>query len=276
MPKSKDVEELAENKLGLNGTLWLQKAESTFLGKEQITLLEKIEHTGSINQAAKDVGISYKTAWHLVNMMNNLAEKPLVERLIGGKGGGGTNLTAEGKRVIAEFRIIEEEHQKFLSNLELRLKQPEKLYQFLKRISMKISARNVFNGTISSIKPGSVNAEITLTLSGGAKITSIITNGAVENLGLKEGMNAYGIIKASAVIIGTDLHDSKISARNIMCGTISKVIEGAVNSEVDVEIDGNNVISAIITRESCNKLGLKEGGHACAVFKASSVILGVN
>jgi len=141
---------------------------------------------------------------------------------------------------------------------------------------MKASARNIFAGTVSKITKGAVNAEVTLTLKGGAPLTATVTNGAVENLGLKEGLAAFAIIKASSVIIGTDLHDAKVSARNIFCGTISKIVEGPVNTEVDVEIGGGNVVSSVITHGSAENLGLKTGGHACALFKASSVILGVS
>ena len=77
-------------------------------------------------------------------------------------------------------------------------------------------------------------------------------------------------------MIGTDLHDAKISARNIMYGTVTKIIEGPVSTEVDVEIGGGNTISAVITHESSGTLGLKVGSHACTLFKASSVILGVS
>lgn len=77
-------------------------------------------------------------------------------------------------------------------------------------------------------------------------------------------------------IVGTDLHDARISARNLFCGTVAKLVPGAVNAEVDIEIGGGNMISAIITRESAARLGLTEGGHACALFKASSVIIGVD
>lgn len=264
-----------KDEIGLDGSIWFQKAENKFLGGDRIALLEKIDELGSINSAAKAIGISYKTAWHLVNMMNNLSEKPLVDRVAGGKGGGGTVLTKEGRKVIEQFRVVQEEHRKFLQNLEERLGDSN-LYQFLKRISMKISARNVFSGTIEKITRGAVNAEVTLLISGETRITSIITNGAVDNLSLKEGMNAFAIIKSSSIIIAQELHDAKLSARNVMPGTISKLIEGPVSTEVDVEIGGGNVISAIITHGSSEKLSLKEGDHACALFKASSVILGVN
>ncbi len=262
--------------IGLEGSIWFQKAENRFLGGDRIALLEKIDELGSISSAAKAAGISYKTAWHLVNMMNNLSEKALVERMTGGKGGGGTVLTREGKKIIEQFRVVQEEHRKFLQNLEGRLGDARHLYQFLKKISMKISARNVFSGTVEKVTKGAVNAEVILLLKGESRITSIITIGAVDNLGLKEGVNAYAIIKASSIIIAQELHDAKLSARNILPGRITKLIEGPVSTEVDLEIAEGNVISAIITHGSSEKLALKEGDTACALFKASSVIIGVN
>ena len=89
---------------------------------------------------------------------------------------------------------------------------------------MKVSARNVFAGTV--------------------------TNGTGDNFGLKFGKEAFAIIKASSIILGTDLHDAKVSARNIMCGTIAKVIDGPVSTEVDIEIGGGNTVSAVITHNS--------------------------
>lgn len=264
------------DKLGLDGNLWLNRTDNKFLGADRINLLELINEHGSITKAAKAAGISYKTAWDTVNMINNLAEKPLVDRLTGGKGGGGTSLTAEGRRVITQFKTIQEEHRKFLSNLESRLGDTDSLYQFLRRISMKVSARNTFAGSVTAITRGAVNAEVTLTLKGGIPLVATVTNGAIDNLALKVGAEAYAIIKASSIIIGTDLHDARVSARNIFCGTITKVIEGPVNTEVDVEIGGGNTVSAVITHDSAIRLELKPGGHACALFKASSVIIGVN
>lgn len=141
---------------------------------------------------------------------------------------------------------------------------------------MKVSARNVFSGKVAEIKKGAVNAEVLLNLKGGIQVAAIVTNGSIDNLELAVGKDAYAIIKASSIIIGADLHDAKLSARNIMCGTIVKLVEGPVNTEVDVEIGAGNTVSAVITHESSQKLGLREGGHACTIFKASSVILGVS
>lgn len=262
--------------LGLSGNLWFNQAEHKFLGGDRIDLLCKIDELGTITKAAKAVGVSYKTAWETVNTINNLAEKPLVDRIAGGKGGGGTSLTPAGKKVIREFQTIQEELHKFLGNLEQKLGDTEGLFQFLKRISMKVSARNTFAGTVTNITKGAVNAEVTLALKGGVPLVAVVTNGAIDNLALKLGVEAYAIVKASSVLIGTDLHDAKVSARNIFCGTVAKIVQGPVNTEVDVEIGGGNVVSAVITQGSAAKLELKIGGHACTLFKASSVILGVS
>ncbi len=138
---------------------------------------------------------------------------------------------------------------------------------------MKISARNVFAGTVSKVKKGVVNSEVDLTLKGGEKLAAVITNESVDALGLKEGKAAYAIIKANWVIIGKELHKVKMSARNILCGTVTGLHQGAVNTEVELKLAGGSALVAIITNESTRALELKEGEHACAAFKASSVII---
>ena len=69
---------------------------------------------------------------------------------------------------------------------------------------MKISARNILQGTVKSVEHGAVNSEVTIQLPGGLEIVSIVTKDSAERLGLAAGMKAYAIIKASEVIIATD------------------------------------------------------------------------
>ena len=69
---------------------------------------------------------------------------------------------------------------------------------------MKISARNILKGKVLKVKKGAVNSEVTIQLPGGDQVISIITNTSVKSLGLKTGMNAYAIIKASNVMVGVD------------------------------------------------------------------------
>jgi molybdate transport system regulatory protein len=73
---------------------------------------------------------------------------------------------------------------------------------------MKLSARNTLPGTIRKIDMGAVNAEVTIEVAPGITIVSVITMDAVTNLGLKEGRNAYAVIKASSVMVGAR-HDAR-------------------------------------------------------------------
>jgi len=69
---------------------------------------------------------------------------------------------------------------------------------------MKLSARNVLKGTVVKIVPGSINSEVTLKIAEGIEVVSIVSKDSVASLGLKPGSQAYAIIKASTVILGTD------------------------------------------------------------------------
>lgn len=69
---------------------------------------------------------------------------------------------------------------------------------------MKISARNVLQGTVKKLVPGAVNSEVVVGLPGGLEIVSVITRASAKNLGLKKGKKVYAIVKASNVMLGVD------------------------------------------------------------------------
>ena len=140
---------------------------------------------------------------------------------------------------------------------------------------MKISARNVLPGTVTGITKGAVNAEVALSLRGGEIVIAVITNASVDRLALQSGIEAYAIIKASDVMIGKGLENARLSARNVLAGTVAELHEGAVNSEVGVQLPGGTVLIASITKESVQALGLKRGDAVSAVVKASHVMVGV-
>ena len=246
------------------------------VGGNRIDLLEAIDRCGSISGAARAVGISYKTAWDAVDAMNNAAEKPLVLRAVGGVGGGGTMLTEEGKETVLLYRVLQGEHQRFIERLEGRLGDVGRLYSLLRRVAMRISARNVFLGKVKEVRKGAVSTEVTIEMKGGETLCSVITNESAKVMGLAPGMEAYAFFKASSVIVGKDLHNAKVSARNVLCGKVSRVVHGPVNAEVTVDLPGGTVLTAIVTEGSANRLLLANGDHVCALVKASSVILGID
>ncbi len=243
-------------------------------GKGRIELLEEIAATGSIAAAAKALGLSYKAAWEAVEAMNNLSRTPLVERAAGGRHGGGTALTARGREAVAAFRRMEEIYGRFLAALKGR----EDFAHFLQslwRLNMHTSARNEFLGRVAAVKKGAVNDEVTLDIGAGIELVAIITHESTVNLGLKAGVEAYALIKAPWVILTAADSPLKTSARNKLCGVVSRCREGAVNGEVVIDLGGGKSLAAIVTNESIKSLGLKPGVPACALVKASHIILAV-
>jgi len=140
---------------------------------------------------------------------------------------------------------------------------------------MKISARNVLAGTVKSVTKGAVNAEVSLALVGGETVVAIITNHSIDSLGLREGGDAYAIIKASEVMVGKGVENAKLSARNVLAGEVARLEPGAVNSEVEIRLSGGTAVVASITKASANALDLKQGDKLSAIIKASNVLVGV-
>ncbi len=97
------------------GRLWIFGKDDKLMGPGRIELLEKIQETGSINQAAKLMQMSYKKAWELVNSMNNQTIKPLVITKTGGKEGGGATITDEAKCLITLFKTAQQCFDEYLA-----------------------------------------------------------------------------------------------------------------------------------------------------------------
>ena len=87
----------------VDGNVWIRKDDRGFIGKGRVELLQNIQIYGSISKAAKKMKMSYKAAWDSVDIMNKLSNKPLVTKVTGGKGGGGTVITAYAKELIRAY-----------------------------------------------------------------------------------------------------------------------------------------------------------------------------
>src|SRR5262245_34622336 len=77
------------------------------VGPGKIALLDAIERTGSITAAAKDLDMSYRRAWLLLDELNRSLRNPAVDKAKGGEHGGGSSLTDAGRRLVALYRRIE-------------------------------------------------------------------------------------------------------------------------------------------------------------------------
>lgn len=264
---------VANTEFGLQGQIWVTAGEQSMGGHGRIRLLSKVAELGSISQAAKSMKMSYKAAWDAVNHMNNLAGEPLLNRTIGGKGGGSTTLTERGQQLISNFERIERVHQRFLQELSQDTGNIIDDLFVLQRLSMKTSARNQFFGKVKSIQVGVINDAVEIAIAGGQTVVATVTRESTQELGLKEDSEVFALIKASSIILVSEADDVRFSARNQFAGTVARVQTGAVNSEVVVTV-GDSTLAVIITNDSAERLQLKEGSAVTAIFKASSVIVG--
>ncbi|MGY6214827.1 TOBE domain-containing protein [Methylolobus aquaticus] len=246
-----------------------------YLNARLFGLLEAIDRIGSINRAARDVGLSYKGAWEMIERANNLSPRLLIETATGGREGGGTKLTATGRKLLDLFTKLQEEHRLFLERLNHDVADDAELLIWLRRLFMKASARNQWFGTVTDVDVGAVNAEVHLQLKGGTQLVAAVTKESVGSLGLAKGKEVLALVKAPLVMIVADLEGYRLSARNQLAGTITHLEKGAVNAEVVIGLPGGDSVAATITNQSVESLGLATGMPATAVFKAGAIILGV-
>ncbi|WP_136481305.1 winged helix-turn-helix domain-containing protein [Cognatitamlana onchidii] len=90
----------------IKSRIWIESENNVLLGEGRVHLLKAIHETGSLSKAAKSLNISYKKAWQLLDSVNKSAKKPVTINSIGGKGGGGAELTEYGQSLIQAFNEI--------------------------------------------------------------------------------------------------------------------------------------------------------------------------
>lgn len=138
---------------------------------------------------------------------------------------------------------------------------------------MQISARNVFNGKITKLISGPVNAELEITTNSGERLVSVTSMSSVSSLGLSLGENVRALVKAPWVILANSDDELRISARNQLRGTVTRLKKGTVSSEVTVTLTKGTPVHAVITNESLLDLGLTTGSDVIVLIKAGHLIL---
>jgi molybdate transport system regulatory protein len=244
------------------------------LDSRMIGLLRAIDQNGSINQAAKQMGLSYKGAWQMIERANNLAPKVLITTATGGSKGGGTCLTAAGQSLLQLFTRLEQQHRQFLQQLNQSLADDSDVQMLLKRQVIKTTATNQLFGTITAIQTGAVNAEVLVELKGGEQIVASPALTEFKLLELSIGSDVLLLINDPEIIVITDPDNYPLSARNCLRGTVIRVQHDGVDSEVVIQLPSGDSLIATITQASAELLGLKPGIPAHAVFKSNAVILG--
>ncbi|NWL75798.1 molybdenum-dependent transcriptional regulator [Pseudomonas taiwanensis] len=236
---------------------------------QRLALLEQIAVQGSITRAAKAAGLSYKAAWDAIDELNNLAERPLVERSVGGKGGGGARLSAEGERLLALYKRLESLQARLLESAE-----SERDLELLGRLMLRTSARNQLSGRVLDIESRGRNDLVRVELPGGIRLSAQITHDSTEKLELAPGRSVVALIKAGWLRLQT-ISEQADETLNQLQGRIEEIFDADDGpSEVRIALASGQTLCALVEPERLAALGLKAGHAVRAQFAAGQVLLG--
>lgn len=260
-------------RLDLDGALWLRVGGANLGGPGRIALLRAVAEHGSITQAARAFGMSYKAAWDAIDTMNTRAGQPLVERAAGGRGGGSTRLTPHGQRLVARYGELEAVHRRFLQGLEAAAADLDRPLSLLQVLNMQTSARNQWPGEVMAVRAGAVNDELELALAGGERLKVLLTRGSRETLGLALHQPVLALIKAQAILLATGLDGQRLSTPNRWPARVQAVQPGAVQAEVQLQTSGDLAVVAMVDLDAVRSLGLAPGQAAEVLIPAHDVVL---
>ena len=171
-------------------SLVLKDRSGAIIDNVDALLLHNIAERNSISAAAKASGISYRNAWDRLNSIQSKLGRNIIVARVGGAEGGGARLAPEGQALIAEYRRLNNYLFSALGDKD-----------FWQHVGYRLSARNRLRARIVEVMKGPITSEIKMSLGDAGRLTSIISNEAVEELQLKEGDIVDAIIKATEVII---------------------------------------------------------------------------
>ncbi|MBK3505411.1 TOBE domain-containing protein [Pseudomonas sp. MF6747] len=236
---------------------------------QRIALLAHIAEQGSITRAAKSAGLSYKAAWDAIDELNNLAQKPLVERSVGGKGGGGAKLTAEGERVLRLYQRLQVLQAQLLGSDE-----DASDFNLLGRLMLRTSARNQLHGQVIAIESHGRNDMIRLQLSGALSLSAQITHDSTLRLELETGVEVVALIKAGWLEL-LALGQVATPGHNCMSGVIETILDADDGpSEVRITLPNGQVLCALAQPAALKALKAAEGQPIQVQFSPSNVLLG--
>ncbi|MFP8780668.1 TOBE domain-containing protein [Hydrogenophaga sp. RWCD_12] len=233
---------------------------------KRLEVLRRVAETGSISQAARDAGISYKAAWQAIDTLSNLSGQSLVERTVGGAGGGGAVITPQGMQLLSLADELARAREAVLS----RFAGGSSLSFGL---GLRTSMRNQLPCHVESVEPlgqDDPTVLVRLRTPGQSLLTSSVTRESVDLLGLRAGLEVLVLCKATAVRIGrgdiAESHD-----QSVLPGRIERLARGQGRDEVVLSLDGGGQWVGF----AAHPFAARKGQRAWAAMDVSSLVVGL-
>jgi molybdate transport system regulatory protein len=253
----------APSGLDLAGVLGRESSDKRF------DILRRIGEGGSISEAARRAGVSYKAAWQAIETLGNLAGTPMVEKAVGGSGGGGTLLTPAGRRVLEAAALLDQARAQVLAVLEPASAKTH-AGPGLAALALRTSMRNQFPCEVHSLASAGGRVRVGLALGAGTLLFARITRESAQLLELARGRQVLALCKATAVHVAA--HIVAAEGRNTLAGEVQRASRALSGGEVALRLAGG--ISLVGFAEAGH--GLRVGQPALASVEESGVVIAVS
>lgn len=235
---------------------------------KRIDILRRVGMAGSISEAARGAGVSYKAAWQALETLANLAGAPLLEKAVGGSGGGGALLTPAGERVLQAAEVLARARQQALEQL-VAAQGPAAVGAGPGRAAqaLRTSMRNQFPCTVGALEPQHGQVRVQLLLPGGDAIHSRITRESAQLLGLAPDLPVLGLCKATAVRVAASVATSP--SCNVLQGVVTRASRAKAGGEASLRLSSGVQLVGFASAGH----GLRPGKAAMAAVEEVGVVI---
>ncbi|MBU6369194.1 MAG: TOBE domain-containing protein [Limnohabitans sp.] len=246
-------------------TLRVSQALGHAITDKRLQILRSLSTAGSISQAARDAGVSYKAAWQAIDTLSNLSGVALVEKAVGGAGGGGARLTPAGHQLLDAAQRLGSVRKQLMADIQQPTSQHAAMPKATLALSFRTSMRNQFLAQVTQLRVSGGLAWVTVHLPDGTPMIAKITRESAQLLDLQAGVEVMVWCKATAVSV-TNQAPITPSA-NVLCGKVKRKSRSEP-AEISVQIGAHLNLIGFAAHA-----GIKTGDTAYALFEDSSVVL---
>jgi molybdate transport system regulatory protein len=235
---------------------------------KRVEVLRSLDQAGSISEAARVNGISYKAAWQAIETLSNLAGVALVEKAVGGSGGGGARLSSAGIQVLKAADLLHAARKQAIASIRQGTNDQPLNLAGIAAVNLRTSMRNQLPCTVKAIELTPGSARVTLSLADCQDINARITLESLELLDLTVGMQALALFKATAVRIAPQI--VAIGQINLLRGKVSRR-SGTALAEVAIQLSRG--LALVGFAEAGTTLRLRQA--AMAAIDERAVVIGI-